>query len=72
MSDLHPMYARLRGTLAGDQPPAAVSCRHPRRQRRIVVEEQPVRASLVRVTTEIHCDGCNTVVGSETHTERRR
>lgn len=26
----------------------------------------------VAVTTTVHCDGCNTVIGSETHQERRR
>lgn len=54
-------------------------CRHPRRQQRIErTEEFRVMGSAryshyrVTVTTEIHCDACGQIIGSETHQERRR
>ncbi|MCV7255658.1 hypothetical protein H7J86_26185 [Mycobacterium hackensackense] len=79
MSDLFPMYARLRGTLAAEQPTTPVSpCRHPRSQRRIERTSAFVPGTarysgyVAEVTTTIHCDGCDTVIGSETHRERRR
>ncbi|GAS94395.1 7-keto-8-aminopelargonate synthetase-like enzyme [Mycolicibacterium canariasense] len=76
MSDLIPMYARLRGTLADQQPAAAAPCRHPRPQQRIERTEEDIRGgnttAIVRVTTEIHCNACGAIVGRETHNERRR
>lgn len=76
MSDLTAMYAGLRGSITKTGPVDPKPCTHPRRDRRIEVTEEYVRAvhraRIVRVTTEIHCDGCGTMLGSETHQERRR
>lgn len=77
MSDLTALYAGLRGAITQTGPVDPKPCTHPRRQQRIERTSEPVPGStryshyLVRVTTEIHCDGCNTIVGHETHQERR-
>lgn len=78
MSDLTAMYAGLRGKLTAPPPRDLAVCPHPRREQRIERTEAPVPGSaryagyLVSVTTEVHCDACDTVIGTETHTERRR
>lgn len=74
MSDLMPMYARLRTTVTGAEPKPAVPCPH-RRRDELTSEthrDDPNDPRLVIVTTEIRCGSCNQITGRAQRREVNR